>query len=131
MATSRSSSTAKLTRSALAAIRASRNRSLAQSRYAISRAAKGSFLDGSNATRPHPLLASLVGRVGAATNMSKSHLNAVVFGRNFNGRAYSTAAASSGQVSVTYINTCLLICRHLYVSKLWPLKQSVRKAVFL
>ncbi|XP_031102917.1 chaperone protein ClpB3, mitochondrial-like [Ipomoea triloba] len=99
MATSRSSSTARLTRSALAAFRASRNRSLAQSRYATSRAAEGSFLNGLNATRPHLLLASVSGRVGTATNVSKSYLKAVMFGGNFNGRAYSTAAASSGQIS--------------------------------
>lgn len=109
MATSRSSSTARLTRSALAVFRASRNRSLAQSRYATSRAAEGSFVNGLNATRPHLLLASVSGRVGTATNVSKSYLKAVMFGRNFNGRAYSTAAASSGQVFATYINTCLLI----------------------
>ncbi|RAL52795.1 hypothetical protein DM860_007563 [Cuscuta australis] len=100
MASSRSSSTARLTRSALAEFRASRNRSLAQSRYAASRAASEvSFMDGLNASRTHPLLAAVAERVGASRSMPKSGLKEVGFGRSFDCRAYSTSAASSGQIS--------------------------------
>ncbi|CAH9086170.1 unnamed protein product [Cuscuta europaea] len=99
MLTSRSFSTARLTRSAVAAFRAARNRSLAQSRYPVSRAAEVPSLHELNATRTHPFFAALAVRLGASTNTPKLYLKEAGLPRNFNCRAYSNSSASSGQIS--------------------------------